>query len=321
MRRRTVSALYCNRPTPKRGARVLLLVLSLVGATCQANDDSISKPTAFPPSLLGTWQVAEVHVDQDDTRPFVYKYNIHKFLGRVFVFTPQQLTHNTVPRDSSDKRRCESPEIIVHHTTAGYAVGMSLASRPFYPIRPRPKDFQLPLAESAPVEALSMLCKDGLFYKTMGGCLEPDCGINGAWLIVLNPKQLALRWHDEVFLILQRIPENAKPVASFDCAKAATVVEKTICGSVALASYDQSVAYTYKHALGYYQFALKTYNPGMRKQTTAQIVAFKKSQKGLLTKRDACGSDATCLDNAMGERIWDMDREIAFYAYDNRDIR
>ena len=306
----------------RRCVVTLLLILSLAAA-CQAKDSSPAAPSAFPSTLLGTWQVTEVHRQQNSPLREMadYKYNIHKFLGRVFMFTPQLLTHNAVPWDSRDTRRCENPRIIVHRTTAARAVGSSIASVE----KPTPRDFQLPLSDNAPIEALSLLCKDGLFVKGLGAYAReagPSADeIRGAWLIVLNPEQLALRWDDEVFLILKRLPENDQPVASFDCTKAATATEKTICASVSLAAYDVSVAETYKFALGYYQFALETYNPSMRKQTDAQIVAFRKSQKQWLAKRDACGSNAACLDKSMGDRIWELQQEIVGYAYDNRHIR
>ena len=295
---------FCNMPISRRGVLTLLFVLSLVGVACQAENTPTHAPSAVPPNLIGTWQVTEVHTDRGDTRPSDYKYNVHKFLGRVFVFTPRLLTTNA-PED----KRCDDLKIVAHHTTTGKVVGTSIASRPFDPNRPTPKDFQLPLSESAPVDVLSLLCKDGLFAKFLGGGLDPGVGIQGAWLIVLNKEQLALRWNDETILILSHLADNTKPVASFDCAKAATDLEKTICGSVALAAYDQSVAQTYKFAMEYYK---------TKKTATVQLDELKKSQKQWLTRRNACNTDKTCLEKSMGDRIEKIDHEIALYGYDNQ---
>lgn len=298
-----MNSTYCGILFQKQGALTLLLVLSLIGTSCQAENVSAPAPTAFPPALIGTWQVTEVHTDQGDTRPTDYKYNIHKFLGRVFVFTTKSLMTNA---PEPEDKRCDDPKVIVHRTTAGKVVGTSIASRPFFPVQPTPKDFQLPLSENTPVEVLSLLCKDGLFAKNLGGALDSDVGINGAWLIVLNVEKLALRWNDETILILNRLQENAKPVASFDCNKASTPVEKTICESVALAAYDQSVSQTYKFVTEYYL---------TKKNTSPQIAELKKSQKQWLTQRNTCAFDITCLEKSMGDRIEEMDYEIAMYGY------
>ena len=296
-----------NMSIAKQGVPLFVLVLSLVGASCQAKDVSTSVPAPLPPTLMGTWQVTEVHTDQGEShwsRTRNDKYNIHKYLGRVFVFTPQRLTTN-----SPEDKRCDDPHVAVHHTTAGNAVSTSIASRPFFPVQPTPEDFQLPLLDNAPIEVLSLQCSDGLFAKNLGGSLDPDTGIDGAWLIVLSKDRLALRWHDETILILNRLAANTKPVASFDCTKATTDVEKTICGSVPLAAYDQSVAQTYKLSMEYYK---------VKKNTDAQIVELKKSQKQWLMQRNACNTDKTCLEKSMGDRIIEMDYEIASHAYDNR---
>lgn len=132
---------------------------------------------------------------------------------------------------------------------------------------------------------------------------------NLVWFIVLDNGQLAMSWQEETILILKRIPVNAKPVASFDCTKAATDVEKTICGSVALAAYDQSVTQTYKSALAYYQ---------TKQNAKEQIATLKQSQKEWLAKRNTCGTDEMCLEKSMSERISDIDSDLGDYAYKNR---
>lgn len=308
------------RPPHTSGLCALLLALSLFVNACDAKETSSSKPQAFPEALLGTWHVSEVRPDRGDTHQRVYKANPHKYLGRVFEFTRERLTTNA-NWGFRYRDRCEAPQIIVHRTTALKAVSQNLCSRLLEPVQPTPADFGLPLANDAKVEVLSPLCADGLYAKRMGGChydKPPPDEIQGAWLIALAPDQLALRWHEEVFLILKRLPKDAKPAASFDCAKAATPTEKAICGSVALAAYDVSVAETYKYALDFYQFALKTYDARIHKQTLDQLAAFKRSQKEWLAKRDACGAEVVCLDQSMGERIWATEQEIINYAYEYR---
>lgn len=302
-----MNSTYSNTPLPKRYLATLLLILSLAGSACHSKDDSISAPVALPASLIGTWQVAEVHTDQGNAHwsgTKEDKYNIYKFLGRAFVLTPQRLTTNA-PRD----KRCDTPKIIVHHTTAGRVVETSIASRPLAMARPTPKDFQLPLSDDAPVEVLSLICKDGPYVGNLGGDLNPNVGINGAWIIVLNKEEIALRWNDETILVLNRLAENTKPVASFNCAKASSTAEKTICASVPLAAYDQSVAQTYALALEY--FKTKNY-------AAAKVAGFKESQRLWRTQRNACDADKMCLEKFMGDRIVKINYQVASYANNNR---
>ena len=262
--------------------------------------------SSSPPALVGTWQVAEVHIDQGDShwnRISGYKYNTHKFLGRVFSFDPQVITTNAL-----EERRCETPKIVSTRMTALELVNSTLASRGFSSDRPGPKDFQLPLADNESVEALSVLCKEGLWNKNLGGGQGRDVGLKGAWIVILKNDQLALRWDDEAILILKRLPPNAKPVASFDCTKASIEAEKSICKSVALAAFDQSVAQTYKLALAYFK----------TKNASAQIEELKKSQKEWLSQRNACASDTACLEKAMESRIVDLNYEVGVYSSENR---
>lgn len=208
---------HSHRTFTAPGVFAYLFALFIACSACQADTPQVTAPIALPPILIGTWQVIEVHTDQgksnwSQTRKD--KYNINKFLGRIFTYSLQQVTTNS----PSDKL-CEKPRIIVHHSTAAKVIDTSMASRPFDENRPTPKDFRLPLADNAQVEVLSILCKDGLFAKGLGGTLGSNVGINGAWLIILNQQKLALRWNDETILILRPLAVHTKPVASFNCAK------------------------------------------------------------------------------------------------------
>jgi uncharacterized protein len=73
--------------------------------------------------------------------------------------------------------------------------------------------------------------------------------------------------------------------ASFDCARANTTVERTICGDRVLAGWDRSVATAYRTA---------SVDP-------ADLRAW-------LSKRDQCGSDRECLQSAMSLRVANLAR-------------
>lgn len=257
----------------------LLFVLSLAVTACEAKEASIPATTALPATLIGTWQVAGAKIDTSATRTTYYQRNDPRLTGRLFVITSQKLTVNIPPSD-----QCNNPKARIIRATAAELFKNSMGGD-----SPTPKDYEFPLAENAPVEVLTLYCDEGL----LGGHVGIDGGIMGAWIVILSKDQLAIHWSDETILLLNRLPSNTKPIASFSCNKAVTTVEKTICSSVALAAYDQSVAQAYNDTAKYFNEA----------GNADALVQLKTSQKQWLTQRNACGSDATCLEKAMVDRL------------------
>ncbi|MCK7580815.1 MAG: hypothetical protein MZV65_37790 [Chromatiales bacterium] len=99
-------------PAPRKFAALhaLLIGLALAASACEAKENNPA-PTELPATLLGTWQVSDVRIDPGDTSPWAYKFNVHKYLGRIFVFAPERLTYNLKwwagdkqhPRDTQDR--------------------------------------------------------------------------------------------------------------------------------------------------------------------------------------------------------------------------
>ena len=262
----------------------LTFVLPMLGTQSHAQEKPTPAHLELPATLIGTWQVTKVNIDTGASRRMLYQYNDPRLTGRLFTIAREQLTNNT-----PESQLCVNPKVVMHRTTALKLIGNNMAGRGYVPETPTPKDYELPLANNAPVDVLSVSCKDGLFE----GGLGPVEGMRGAWIIVLHKDQLAIRWYDETILLLRRLPDNAKPVASFDCHKAVTVVEKTICGSVALAAFDQSVAQAYKFAEKFFK---EVENP-------EALTQLKITQKKWLTQRNACGADVHCLEKSMEDRL------------------
>ena len=75
---------------------------------------------------------------------------------------------------------------------------------------------------------------------------------------------------------------------SFDCAKAATAAERAICTSDRLARLDRALAAAYRQLGAELSVAGET---------------FVKEQSAFLARRDACGSDVSCLARHMEERL------------------
>ena len=81
--------------------------------------------------------------------------------------------------------------------------------------------------------------------------------------------------------------------ASFDCARAGTAVEKTICGDAELSSLDE-------HLGRYYAVALE--------QAGAGAACLKSDQRRWMnTIRNSCGADALCLSAAYLQRLAALD--------------
>jgi uncharacterized protein len=103
-----------------------------------------------------------------------------------------------------------------------------------------------------------------------------------------------MRRRDETILVLDRLPDDAKPHASSDCTKANSPAEKTLCSSIQRAAFDRSVGWAYSVA----RFD--------DKDSPEDLVPLAKSQRDWLRKRDACGTNASCLLDAMKKRIEDL---------------
>ena len=81
--------------------------------------------------------------------------------------------------------------------------------------------------------------------------------------------------------LLALAPATANP--SFDCAKATSAAEKTVCEVPDLQWSDRQLARFYKMAL---------------KDSGSNRMGVTQSQRAFLARRDACGTDVECLDNA-----------------------
>ena len=267
--------------------------IMLIMITQSHAENQPKPPTAeeLPVSLIGIWQVLEAHVDTGATRTLLYQHNDFRLTGRLFTIERDKLI-----TDAPEDQLCTNPKITTTITTPVDLIGRSMAGRGLPPETPTPQDYELTFSNNKPIEVLSINCKEGLF----AGGLGADGGIGGAWIIALNDDKLAIRWYDETILVLNRLPTNAKPKASFNCEKTVTTVEKTICGSVALAAFDNSIAQSYL-------FVAKQYKELTDLNALNQLRA---RQKKWLIQRNKCGSDADCLQKSMADRLEAIENEL-----------
>ncbi|MBI3561644.1 MAG: DUF1311 domain-containing protein, partial [Gammaproteobacteria bacterium] len=258
----------------------LVFIGSFIVSTAQAKDTPVSP---LPAALIGTWQVTKVDIDKGASHTPGYQINDPQLVGRMFTFTTELLTNNT-----PENQTCTGPSVTRTHATAAALIKDSMAGRGFPPV-PTPEDFGLPLTSNTAVDYWLVKCTKEHIWGAVGQ-VE---GIYGAWIVALSKDQLIVHWYAETILTLNRVAANAKPSPSFNCAKATTPTEKTICSSLALAAFDRSVAQSYRDAI---DLMKEVKNPeGLR--------TIKAAQKKWLAVRNACGTDVECLQKTMRERL------------------
>ena len=155
----------------------------------------------------------------------------------------------------------------------------------------------MPYTENTPVEPMWFHCGKG----RIGGW---DARIgDSTWMLVLPDGKLGIRWADSSVIVLSRVTEPIKPIASFDCAKAETPVEKTICGSMELALIDRRDV---SRAIPAASSILKN---RARLNHDPRYLDAAKDLKGVYRawrkRRDTCGPDAACLKKSLLE-LWDI---------------
>lgn len=292
--------------------KIAVVVLLVVGVAfcldCEAQESGFQPLRPLPEAMLGTWRVTDVLVDTGKRKIKVRAglddaYKIPAYLGRIVTFNTHQFRINI-----HYENPCEEPQVSAFKSTADEIIAKSISRFP-NPSYPAAKDMGLPLAGNTPVEVLYLACKGTFLGRNLSTKAKADRS-NVVWLIYIGNNRYAMRWNEGTILILDRPPEGARPVASFDCNKAATVVEKTICGSVGLAAYDQSVAQTYKLAIANYKPHLFAKN---------DIENLKRTQREWLKQRDDCNDNEACLEESMSKRVDDIVFGVRDFILEHKD--
>jgi uncharacterized protein len=94
---------------------------------------------------------------------------------------------------------------------------------------------------------------------------------------------MRIRFAQPALIVFASVHAHA---ASFDCARASTAVEHTICANPSLSRLDEELAAAFKTMLG----------------NVANPAALRERQREWLEERDACGDDA-CLDRLYTRRV------------------
>jgi len=217
--------------------------------------------------------VVQVAVDQRDQPHWAWFPDDPRLLGRALEISAAGIALD------DDSRACTQPvlsDLAPDRLQDFIGQRFPRPARFDTPTTPSLHDFGLDLPD-APVVPVQIHC-------------TPDASPwNGAWLVPLSGGRLLTNYDNGGYvLLLQRREPGAAIRASFACSKAHSAVEQAICASPTLAGYDRSVAAAYRRALG-----LAGDDAG----------AVKQAQLEWLHHRDACGTNAECLGQAMRERV------------------
>jgi hypothetical protein len=256
--------------------------------------------TQIPPALQGTWRVTGVLVDTVTIRRLNIEYDDPNYIGGILLIAPDAL----LGAIESWGGVCLEPTVTVKPTTADALIKDTMGGRAYAPDRtapelsrlppatPTPQDYLLPYTDKTPVEPMRIHCGKG----RIGGW-DHSIG-HGTWMLVLPDGKLGIRWVDSSVLVLSRVAEQLKPVASFDCAKARTPVEKTICDSMELALLDRTDVRSFANLIDIFKRRA-------RLDHEPRYLDAAKDLKGVYRawrkRRDTCGTDAACLKKSLLE--------------------
>jgi uncharacterized protein YecT (DUF1311 family) len=255
-------------------ASASIAALLLCGSPIYANE--------LPTFLNGKWQVIEVHINTAASRTTQYYWNDPRLVGRLFSFAPDRISD-----DAPEAEECISPAAVTTFVTPKILIGKSMGEYGEPAQQATPKDYALDIEEEKSSQVLQIYCGKELWQGTLGA----GEGKRGAWIAPLKPDRILLRWYDETLLVLIKVPSDAKPVASFDCAKPAAQTEKAICQSYELASFDKSLSIAYRQLIK------------QAKDANSDVRSIINDQKAWILKRNECASNEKCILDSMKSRL------------------
>jgi uncharacterized protein YecT (DUF1311 family) len=222
--------------------------------------------------LTGAWDVVRVLVDGQDQMHWAYRPDDPQLLGRALVFKAKTAAFGgrelSCKQISWQSQSLSWAQILAKSFPRPTDGGRSAT--------PTPRDFELDVSPSASA-TVSALC------PAKGSGIAAI--LQGEWAAQLEDGRIALRLDTTALLLLKQRARDAKIVTSFDCSKATTPAERTVCSDFDLAAWDRSVAMAYD----------KRSDDG----ETAELID---TQRAWLEERDACGSDKQCLALSMANR-------------------
>lgn len=159
-------------------------------------------------AIGGKWQVTEVHINTEASATTEYSWNDPRLVGRLFNFEPGALWN-----DTPESGECIAPSARSVHIEPSRAIASSMAGYGYPPKRASDAAYKIDLKNGDNTSIVQIYCGGKLWHDGLG----TDDGIHGAWIVPLGPDRMLLRWFNETLLVLNRVPNDAKPKPSFSC--------------------------------------------------------------------------------------------------------
>lgn len=242
---------------------LLLAFLALVGLSEGAT-------AATPAAGLGDFVVVAARRDTAvNNAQGAYQEDDPQLVGRLVHIGPNYASFD------GDSSVCQALSVKTQRLSAGTLFRAAFPRGPSanYTRFAQPADFRLPIKASTPITASRFQCvKQGRHNDLW----------RDASTFSLGSGRTALLWPGYSFvLILEPAPSHISP--SFNCTKAASTAERTICSDAVLAGWDRSVKRAYD-------------------ETNGDV----DEQRAWLAERDKCGTNKSCLHESMSLRVMNL---------------
>jgi uncharacterized protein YecT (DUF1311 family) len=257
----------------------LVLFLSICGSQAALADEW----KQIPPPFEGEWVVSSVRINDLETRRLNYGPDAPALQYRLLNITGNSLTGN-LPEIYSECKPLKAEKTTM--------VASALMKDDFLE-NAHFKDYNIPIQDDKSIYVYRFKCGESL----LGAEANSSAKVGGVWVVELQKSRIAMRWHDNTILVLDRVETPIPP--SFNCKARLNDTEKTICGSNELSGYDKSVSSAYKNGLTQYA----DYDETERLQ---HLKNFRSAQNKWITERNKCGKDEQCIKTSMVKRIDDI---------------
>ncbi|QKJ85691.1 DUF1311 domain-containing protein [Paramixta manurensis] len=243
------------------------------------NNPSTTASSDFDEELNGQWQIKEVHINTFIAyRPDILE-NDPELVGRIINFEASHITGDLLTSQNCIKTKYIENKAISLDTLLRLTSGDDVS-------KINAKSYNLNVSGGSFFKPLIISCSEGRF--------GPKGNKVGNWLVKLDANTILTNWYSDSYLVLKRLPAHPQPNPGFDCSKASSAAEKTICSSFELSAWDRSV----NNAFNMLLFQTKHNSDDAHKE----IVILKSEQQTWLKERNTCGSDVQCLEKKMRER-------------------
>jgi uncharacterized protein YecT (DUF1311 family) len=266
-----------------RSASMALFLAVLCGtslALCQPSleQDESSKILS---KISGKWVVSSVAVFYGPSSPPNVINDDPNLMGRYETISPSRII-----KFDSEKNVCDHPSVTVKKKAAGVQNSENLSFQDF-----------VPSAQFSNRDKVGVYLLKCTGYSPISGKLTAFT-YSGDDMVLLSDGRLMDIYQENIVVFLSRADPNAKPNPSFDCGKAGTPAEVTICKSIELSSYDRAIAKTYKDTMNDIESEKKG-NSVLAEGDKDELVALRGLQEAELQNRNKCGDDSKCLLEAL----------------------